>query len=266
MRRLVACASFSLVANPGVAATKPLEPAGKWIVDFGASHCIAQRNYGTAEKPIYLMLKASAIGEGLQLSVVVTGHRTDGVQEKAKLRLGKVEPIELWQLKYGFEKKLVRTVNLTQPQADQLARATELHWSTAHMDYSMPLGPVANLVKLIEKCRTSLAEDWNGTEEKKALLKQEARLDKPVGRLFSSSDYPDQAILRSQSGTAKVVGLVDEKGQLADCMVVETSGIAVLDAQTCIMIHKRGKFTPAIGSDNKPAKSVFVQRVRWEMH
>lgn len=265
MRKLVACACVGLAAYPGTVAAKPLESAGQWIVDFGDSHCIAQRIYGAPDKPIYLLLKASAVGEGLQLSILSKGPNTGGVQERARLRLDNGEAIELWQLRYGVEKKQVRTVNLTEAQTGELSRATELRWSATTLDYSIPLGPMTSLVKLMHKCRTSLAEYWNGTEDKQALLKQGARLDKPVGQLFSTSDYPDQAVRAEQSGTAKVIGLVDEKGKMADCMVVETSGVAVLDGQTCIMINKRGRFTPAIGPDDKPTKSVFVSRVRWEM-
>ncbi len=265
MRTLVTLGCFSLIAGPAIAASKPLAPNGKWIVDFGENRCVAQRLYGDERHPVYLFAKASAVGEGVQLSVAVKGANSDGVQEKAKLFLGGPEPLELLQLRYGIEKKQVRSVNLTKAQTERLAQATELRWNTANMDHSLPLGSMKDLIRVLEECRSGLAEYWNGTEDKKALLKQEARLDKPVGRLFSSSDYPNQAVFARQSGTAKVVGLVDEQGRLADCMVVETSGVAVLDAQTCIMIHKRGKFTPAIGPDGKPAKSVFVQRVRWEM-
>ena len=110
-----------------------------------------------------------------------------------------------------------------------------------------------------------LADDWNASSATKALLKQEPRLDKPVVELFSTDDYPSQAVFAEQSGTAKVVGLIDEKGEMADCMVVETSGVAVLDAQTCNKVKERGKFSPAIGQDGKPAKSVFETRVRWVM-
>ena len=64
---------------------------------------------------------------------------------------------------------------------------------------------------------------------------------------------------------ATIVALIDEKGEMADCAVIETSGIAALDAQTCFIMRKRGKFAPAIGQDGKPAKGVFTQRIRWEM-
>jgi protein TonB len=88
---------------------------------------------------------------------------------------------------------------------------------------------------------------------------------KPLVSLFSTDDYPSDAVFKRQSGYAHVVVMVDEKGQIVDCTLIATSGIAVLDAQTCIILRKRGKFTPAIGADGKPTKGIFHQRVNWEM-
>lgn len=264
MRRLLACCCLALFAYPPVSA-KPIEPSSKWIVDFGDNRCVAQRTYGEAAKPVYLLLKASAIGEGLQLSVAVKGPNGYGVQEKAKLTLGGGEPLELWQLRYGIDKRQVRTVNLAKADVERLARATELRWDTANLDYSLPLGPMKNLVKVMEECRAGLGEYWNATPEKVATLKQEPRTERPIVKLFKSDDYPSQAVFAGQSGTAKVIALVDEQGKLVDCMIVETSGIAVLDVQTCLIMHQRGKFLPAIGADGKPTKGVIAQRIRWEM-
>ena len=264
MRIPVACACFALLSHQTVLA-KPLQPAGKWVVDFGDSRCVAQRIYGEAGNPIYLHVKAPAVGDGLQLSVAVKGSNGYGVQESAKLTFGNGAPIQLSQLRFGVEKKQVRMVNLTKAQIGQLASASELRWSTANLDYSMPLGPMGNLIKIVEKCRSTLGDYWNGTPEKMALLQQTPTMNTTIRRLFSTNDYPSQAVFNDQSGTAHIVALIDEKGQMADCMVVETSGAAVLDAQTCIIMRKRGKFSPAVGADGKPAKGIFAQRVRWEM-
>ena len=264
MRVLLACAGIALIVPQPVSA-KDLAPAGKWWVDFGDSHCIAQRTYGEAANPTYLLLKAPAVGTGMQLSIVEIGSRVNGVQEDARVTFGDAATLDLSQLRYGIDGKRVRTLNLTKDQLALLSRSTALRWQTPHANYDFKLGPVADLVKLVEECRTTLIDYWNGSEAKRAQFKQGPRLDKPVARLFSTSDYPDQAISERQAGTTHVIGLVDEKGELADCMVGATSGIAVLDAQTCIMIKTRGRFEPAIGPDDKPTKSVFQTRVRWEL-
>lgn len=264
MRCLAACAGLALIANPQFVAAKPLEPATKWVVDFGENHCVAQRIYKVGANPLYLLLKASAVGDGLQASVAVKGPNGYGVQEKAKLSFGPGEPVELWQIRFGADKRQVRMINLTKAEVATLATATELHWKAANIDYSLPLGPMKDLVKLMEECRSGLGEYWNGTPEKKANLRQEPKADRLVAKLFNTSDYPSQALTADQSGTAKVIALVDEAGKMADCTVVETSGVAVLDAQTCIIMRQRAKFSPAVGADGKAVKGVFVQRIRWE--
>ena len=266
VRRLAALICSALVVGPGMAAEKVLAPTDKWRVDFADSHCIAQRVYGDAREPVYLHIKASAVGEGLQLSIARPGPNGYGIQEKAKLGFGKAEPREYSQMRFGVEKKQVRMVNLTKSEIPQLSGASELRWKAANLDYVFPLGPMANLVKVLEECRGGLGDFWNGTSEKVAALRQEPTLNKPVVKLFNSNDYPSQAIFADLSGTTKIVGLVDEAGKLVDCTIVETSGVAVLDAQTCIIVRDRGKFSPAIGADGKPTKGVFVQRIRWEMH
>ena len=264
MRSALACCLLVFISHAPLTA-KPLAPVAKWRVDFGDSHCIAERIYGEPRKPVYLHLKAPPVGDGIQLTISEKGPRRDGIQEAAKLTIGSHAPLQLSQLRYGGEGQHVRMVNLAKDQVEQLASAGQLRWSGPHIDDTFELGPMAELVKVIEKCRLGLADLWNASPDKKAALRQTSTMNTTVRRLFSSDDYPSQAVMKSQSGTANVVALVDEQGKMVDCTVIETSGIAVLDAQTCIMIRKRGKFLPAVGADGRPAKSVFTQRVHWQM-
>jgi protein TonB len=82
-------------------------------------------------------------------------------------------------------------------------------------------------------------------------------------KLFDSGDYPAQALSEGDSGITRIVALIDQKGGVAECMVDETSGIATLDAMTCIIVKERAKFVPAVGQDGKPARSATTTRVRW---
>ena len=48
-------------------------------------------------------------------------------------------------------------------------------------------------------------------------------------------------------------------------MANETSGSAVLDAMTCIVLRQRAKFKPARDVDGKPVHSYYDQRVTWQI-
>lgn len=224
---------------------------------------MAIRNFGTEAKPVLFLVKPSPASGVVQISLVEDGSNERGYQENAKLSFGGGAPLKIDQLRYGADKKKVRMINLGDALAARLATVDKLGWSAPHTDYVLELGPMASVMKVLGRCREGLRGHWNGTEEQRAALRDAPKPQKPLYMLFSSDDYPDDAIRPDKSGMASVVLLIDEKGQIADCMIDETSGVAVLDAQSCIILRKRAKFSPAIGPDGKPVRSTFAQRIRW---
>ena len=83
--------------------------------------------------------------------------------------------------------------------------------------------------------------------------------------MFTSDDYPTDAIASEDSGTVRVSVLIDERGQIADCSIIGASGAAALDAQTCALLQKRARFAPAVGLDGKPTKDAFTQNISWRL-
>jgi len=71
-------------------------------------------------------------------------------------------------------------------------------------------------------------------------------------------------LLVDPQGVAKLEFL-DEQGKVADCTVIEPSGVASLDAQSCAVIKQGAKYKPAIGLDGKRAKSAAFQSITWKM-
>lgn len=256
-------AIFMLPANP--AAAEPLQPTGKWTVDFGNDRCVAYRSFGRSDDPVLLLLKPSPVGDVMQLQVAEKGINRPGIQDKASITLGADQPFSILQLQYGSNKQSIRMVNLTKYQVERLSAATTLKWSERGKQYDLALGPMNKLIETIDKCQDMLADHWNATLTKRMTLKEAPTLEGSVLSLFSTNDYPWDAVRKGQAGLAHVVMLIDEKGKMADCTLIATSGIAVLDAQTCIVLRTRGKFKPAIDADGKPARGTLHQRVNWEM-
>lgn len=259
----IAAVLFTVTVQPAAAAQ--LQPVSKWTVDFGDDRCVAYRTFGSTEHPIYLLLKPLPIGDVLQLQIAEKGINRPGTRQKVSLILGSDVPLNLLQLQYGADRKQVRMINLSKDQTGRLAASTSLQWSEPGKQYQLALGPMTKLIETVEKCRTMLAESWNATLTMQMTLRTGPTPQTPLVSLFSANDYPSDAVYKGQSGYAHVVLMVDEKGQIIDCTLIATSGIAVLDAQTCIILRKRAKFTPAIGADGKPTKGIFHQRVNWEM-
>lgn len=263
--RFPAIAFVTLIGSPA-AASEYLEPSGKWVIDYAEAQCLATRPFGSGSSAFYLLLKPSPTSDVMQMAVIKDGQRAAGVQRDGAVRFGEAQPTKIKFLEYGTsEKKSVRSVNLSPELVVQLSRAPTTELRVGSSVTRIDTGPMAAVIKVLENCRDDLRTYWNIVPAKRDALKAPARSVVPIYSLFNSDDYPAQAVSSHESGATSVVALVDEQGVVRDCMVDATSGIATLDAMTCIVIRKRGKFEPAIGADGKPSRGSFTQRVRWEL-
>lgn len=83
--------------------------------------------------------------------------------------------------------------------------------------------------------------------------------------LFSTDDYPPEAIRNGEQGTVAVTLTVNAEGKVADCVVNQSSGSPSLDVATCRILWTRAQFTPARDAQGKPVQDTFRQRIRWEL-
>ena len=240
-------------------------PSDKWVINFADNRCEATHAFGSAAHPVYFMIKPSPTSGVVQLVLVRAGHKYNALQDRISLSFGSGKPIELSQLRYGTPTQDVRMVNLDAEVAARLKDASTLKWSGPATDYQLALGNMAQVMKVLANCRDDLRKYWNIEPALSSALREPPAPLKPLPKAFSTDDYPAEAVNNNQSGTAGIVMLVDEKGQLADCMLDETSGVPTLDAMTCIIIKQRVKFRPAVGSDGKPVRAALTTRIRWEM-
>ncbi len=261
----VAQACAIVLASPASAA--PREPTHKWVVDYAEQQCVASRNYGTADQPLFVALKPAPVGDLIQLTVLrKTNHRNEIVEEvSGQVRADNKRPLQVTMLSYiskdGF--KSMR-INLSADQFSTIRGATVLHVSGTDIDETLKLTQVPQLMQALDACVADLQALYNiapGAAEK---LKSRASLPHGLIGFFSSEDYPGIALFRREGGRVGLVLLVDEKGMVADCVVTETSGVASLDFQACAVIAHRARFIPAVGADGKPARDSYTQRVTWK--
>jgi hypothetical protein len=262
MRTSILIASLLLAAPVG-AGGAPLQPTGKWIVDYADAQCSAARAFGTSDKPLHLVIKPSPTSEVVQVALVRAGSKKAGVQEDAMLKLGARPPAKVKLLEYGTEKSNIRLINLDGELAAKMVQETTIELSSGRSQTILHTGPLRAVMKTLADCRQDLRSHWNIDEARQATFKSRARAD--IRKLFSTSDYPAQAIQQRDSGTTSVVLLIDERGAVKECMVDGTSSIPTLDAMTCLILRQRAKFEPAIGADGKPVRDSVTSRIRWEM-
>jgi hypothetical protein len=241
----------------------PLSPSGNWNVEYDDTQCLATRSFGDPKEPVRLVIKPSPTSDVTQLLLLKERRLSTAVQHNASIQVGNRPAMKVKQLNYGARQFAISLVNLDASQAAHLEAGGRLVWTGYGADVDLAIGSTEKLMRTIADCRADLRDHWNISEEKRARLRSGAAGVRPLRNLFNWRDYPAQSLSEGDSGTTSIVALIDEKGAVAECMIDGTSGIATLDAVTCIGIKERAKFTPAIGEDGNPARSAVTTRVKW---
>ena len=86
-----------------------------------------------------------------------------------------------------------------------------------------------------------------------------------AGSLITTEDYPMEALFRQEEGSVTVPLLATVEGRVGDCVVIQSSGSAALDGQTCRLMWMRARFEPARDRLGKPLPGHFRQKITWRL-
>ena len=243
-----------------------LQPVNPWVLNYATTECVAERQYGDPANPVLLAVRASVAGEVYEILV----GRAGSAPRFAEHRDGSIDfgqgPIEAGLLQYAAkDKKLIlQKFRLTGSVIGQAKKATSVRFTVKDgPDARFVLRAMPALFKGLDDCTANLRAYWNG-DGKPGIIVTPAKGD--IRHLFSSDDYPAEAIRRDQQGTAQFMLLIDEKGKAAGCDILVPSGVPALDAMGCQVIRERLKLKPALDKSGKPVRSTIVTPpVTWRM-
>lgn len=94
------------------------------------------------------------------------------------------------------------------------------------------------------------------------------RAARPLGQpgtWVTEADYPTQAIRLGHAGVVGFALAVSAGGRVTGCEITRSSGFADLDALTCSLLLRRGRFTPASDEQGLPAPGRYASAVRWQI-
>jgi TonB family protein len=168
-------------------------------------------------------------------------------------------PINAWVLFYQTPDKAL-DVHQFRISAADMAQARSATGVTLHIadasDVAFQLALMPQLLDGLQTCTEDLKRYWNMDGEKTGTFSKQTSGN--LRSIFSSDDYPREAMKRWQQGKGQYLLLVDENGQVAGCQVLLATGVPILDAQACSVIERRAKFTPALDKNGKPVRSTVV--------
>jgi hypothetical protein len=191
---ILACAVLTVQAFPLSAA----QPLGEWKLEPSDARCVAARQYGTAEKPITLALKAPPTEKTMQLVILRTGYRKGTVQTTATLKIDQ-ESFGASALSYPLaskKKRIAHLINLDLAQSTAIQTAKTLGVSVREgIDDEFPLGEMSAIVNELGKCTERLVDAWNIGAERESGIATGPKGD--LGGVISADDYPRQRIART---------------------------------------------------------------------
>ena len=242
-------------------------PTDNWVVNFADARCVAQRNYGSSEKPLFLAIKKPPLGDTVQLAFIEKRWASDGTDYDATLKFDDREPIKVSILKFEPKGAAVRTFSVNLPLNDfaPAKTAKSLTIRAPGLNEKLELSGMAKLLNVMDDCVADLKRVWNVSEQEAERTDPVEGVTGDARGLFSSDDYPMEAVMEEGTGSVLVALLVDETGRVADCSVIESSKVAILDGQTCAILRERARFKPATDAAGKNVKGSFRQRITWRI-
>lgn len=91
-----------------------------------------------------------------------------------------------------------------------------------------------------------------------------AQSDSPKPRTWQDDgDYPADAVAKSKTGVTTVQFDVTEKGRAENCTIIETSGSGKLDGQSCALVLRMARVTPAKDEQGRAIRSVQTRKIDW---
>ncbi len=87
----------------------------------------------------------------------------------------------------------------------------------------------------------------------------------PLASLFTTDDYPKEALRADEQGTVGFRLAIDTRGAIAGCEITQTSGYKSLDEATCLLLTTRAKFKPARDAAGRPIAGAHSSRIVWRI-
>jgi hypothetical protein len=94
-------------------------------------------------------------------------------------------------------------------------------------------------------------------------LGRRAKPLRPLAELFTSEDYPVDAIIRKAEGRTGFELAIDSNGAPYSCRILEATKEPSLDRVACDVLMARAKFEPALDAKGRPVPDTYAARVVW---
>ena len=246
---------LSLASVPQADA-EPLKPVKPWVLDYAETQCVASRDFGS----VVFGIRPAPNGETFDLFLI---EQHPGPYFPAEFK-GTVDfgagPINAWGLVSPIKSNRT-TLYQIRISAVELKRAVSasavtISAKSEHLDQRFALANMPQLLAGFDGCIADLQRHWNMTSQGQARIAIRAKGS--LRSLFTPEDFPRRVWTSGQQGDGQFLLLVDEKGRVAGCDVLQATGSPAIDTVACGIYIRRARFSPARDREGKPMRDTMV--------
>ena len=220
---VLAAAAGSCLFYPTSISAKPLEPTGRWVVDYRVDqYRLAFRQYSNSGKPVTFGIRPAPNGETYLLLLAQKRFGPEmAKQQSATVDFGN-RPIRSWILEYRDKPtgSDIYQFRISAAEMDQARAASSVKLSLSNAPgVELRLELMSALIKSLEDCTADLKRYWNLGGEKDGRIATLSKGD--IRHLFSAGDYPAEAYYRViREEQSQFILLIDGTGKVVGCDVV----------------------------------------------
>lgn len=263
----------AIALTPTTASAAPLPPSSPWHLDYAENECRLIREFGSGDNQLWLRIARGSSLDKFDMMVGGAALPKSNSIVDMTMSAGSTGPTETKNaLPYtaqiaGTSHNIYRTLGADQSLFVAAANSETLDLKIGNKT------EIAFQMKGLHKALTALStchDDLLTNVFKVDVAKMRALQSPPVPakgveRWVTTDDYPTPALVKNLTGKTQLVLSVDEKGKIADCTVIISSGHASLDQTACALMKKRGSFTPAKDANGNDVAAPWLSAVHWQI-
>ena len=253
---------------PAAVAPAPLQPNENWTVAYEESMCLASRSFG-ANADVKLLLRPSPFGDNVEVTFIQSGSPDRRVVRDGKAALlvspagGKFDgSYKAWRS--PSQKGRVVIVYTQAPVLNALTDDSVLTLSAPReKPVSVSMRHLTKLKPVIEDCKRTVAKHWGVDLNALDRIAVPAEPAADPASWVRYTDYPDDALRKGQGGVVTLLWSIGASGDVKECKVVASSGVASLDRAGCRAIMSRARYQPAKDGSGQAVPAYGMRRIMW---
>ena len=126
-------------------------------------------------------------------------------------------------------------------------------------------GALSGPLKALEKCAIASLKDWGVDPTIDATIVDRPHPVSDPSGIFTSADYPSQAISAGKESRLHVWLNLDPTGRVTTCRVISTFATPEINDKMCRLVQQRQKFVPARTADGIAVASYYVESFNFQL-